>query len=48
MIEITHQPQLPQTLIILSGLPGTGKTTIENHLVKKLQIPILAIDDVID
>ncbi len=40
--------QLPQTLIILSGLPGCGKTTMAQRLVKALQIPILTIDDVVD
>ena len=40
--------QIPQTLVILSGLPGSGKTTMSKMLVDALQIPILAIDDVVD
>jgi predicted kinase len=39
---------LPKTFIILSGLPGTGKTTMAQLLVNELQIPILSIDDVVD
>jgi predicted kinase len=42
------QPPLPQTLIILSGLPGCGKTTLVRLLVQELQLPILTIDDVVD
>jgi predicted kinase len=40
--------RLPQTLIILSGLPGCGKTTLARLLVKELQFPILTVDDVVD
>lgn len=39
---------LPQTLIILSGLPGCGKTTLARLLVQELQLPILTVDDVVD
>lgn len=39
---------LPQTLIILSGLPGCGKTTLARLLVQELQFPILTVDDVVD
>lgn len=39
---------LPQTLIILSGLPGCGKTTLARLLVQELQLPILTIDDIVD
>lgn len=35
-------------MIILSGLPGCGKTTMARLLVKELKIPILSIDDVVD
>jgi predicted kinase len=41
-------PLLAQTLTILSGLPGCGKTTMAELLVKELKIPILAVDDVVD
>ena len=42
------QRTLPQTLIILSGLPGCGKTTLARLLVQELHLPILAVDDVAD
>lgn len=42
------KPSVVQTLIILSGLPGCGKTTMAQLLVKELQIPILSIDDIVD
>jgi predicted kinase len=42
------QLPLPQSLIILSGLPGCGKTTLARLLVQELQLPILTIDDVVD
>jgi predicted kinase len=41
-------PPLPQSLIILSGLPGCGKTTLARLLVRELRLPILTIDDVVD
>lgn len=37
---------LPQTLIILSGLPGSGKTTLAQRLLTHYRLPILAIDDI--
>jgi predicted kinase len=45
---IASATPLPQTLIILSGLPGCGKTTLARLLVQELQLPILTIDDVVD
>ncbi len=48
MTSVANNPLLSQTLIILSGLPGSGKTTLAQLLVKQLQIPILTIDDVVD
>ena len=34
-------------LIIFSGLPGTGKSTLAERLARELQLPLLCIDDVI-
>lgn len=38
---------MPSTLVIFSGLPGTGKSTLAGRLARKLHWPILKIDDVI-
>lgn len=38
----THQP----TLVIFSGLPGTGKSTLANRLARELRWPLLRIDDI--
>jgi len=38
----TTQP----TLVIFSGLPGTGKSTLANRLARELRWPLLSIDDV--
>ncbi len=35
------------TLIIFSGLPGTGKSTLAHLAVQKLQLPLLKIDDIV-
>ena len=35
------------TLVIFSGLPGTGKSTLANRLALELHWPLLCIDDVV-
>jgi predicted kinase len=45
---MTNHSLLPQTLIVLSGLPGCGKTTLARLLAQELQLPILAVDDLVD
>jgi predicted kinase len=41
MTEITR---MPPTLIVLSGLPGSGKTVLAEGLSRALSMPIFAID----
>jgi predicted kinase len=38
---------MQNTLVIFSGLPGTGKSTLADRLARKLRWPLLRIDDVI-
>jgi predicted kinase len=36
-----------RTLVIFSGLPGTGKSTLADHLARELRWTLLRIDDVV-
>lgn len=38
---------MKQTLVIFSGLPGVGKSTLADKLARQLRWPLLKIDDVI-
>jgi predicted kinase len=38
---------MKKTLVIFSGLPGTGKTTLAHLVAHRLRIPLLSIDDVV-
>src|SRR5215213_2981352 len=38
---------MDNTLVIFSGLPGTGKSTLAHKLAQEMQWPLLSIDDVI-
>lgn len=38
--------KMQPTLVIFSGLPGTGKSTLANKLARELRWPLLCIDDV--
>jgi predicted kinase len=38
---------MKKTLVIFSGLPGTGKTTLAQLLAQRLGIPLLRIDDIV-
>jgi predicted kinase len=38
---------MKKTLVIFSGLPGTGKSKLAHLLAQRLRIPLLSIDDVV-
>ncbi len=47
MTDPILQREREQTLVIFSGLPGVGKTTLANRLARTLRWPLLRVDDVI-
>ena len=36
----------PQQLFVMSGLPGSGKSTIADELAKAMRVPVLSIDPI--
>jgi predicted kinase len=43
---MTEMTTMPPTLIVLSGLPGSGKTVVAESLSRALSVPILSIDSI--
>ena len=43
---MTEIPRLSPTLIVLSGLPGSGKTVLAESLSRALSVPIFSIDPI--
>jgi predicted kinase len=43
---VMTEPRIPPTLILLSGLPGSGKTVLAESLSRALSIPIFSIDPI--
>jgi predicted kinase len=40
------EPKIPPTLILLSGLPGSGKTALAEDLSRALSVPVFSIDPI--
>jgi predicted kinase len=43
---VTEIPRLSPTLIVLSGLPGSGKTVLAEGLSRALSVPIFSVDPI--
>jgi predicted kinase len=43
---MTNTEKIPPTLIVLSGLPGSGKTVLAEGLSRALSIPLFSIDPI--
>jgi predicted kinase len=43
---VTEIPRLSPTLIVLSGLPGSGKTSLAEGLSRALSVPIFSVDPI--
>jgi ATPase family associated with various cellular activities (AAA) len=43
---MTEIPKISPTLIVLSGLPGSGKTVLAESLSRALSVPIFSVDPI--
>jgi predicted kinase len=43
---MTKMAEIPPTLIVLSGLPGSGKTVLAENLSRAMSAPILSLDSI--
>jgi 2-phosphoglycerate kinase len=43
-----QKPTIDRTFIVVSGLPGSGKTTLARQLAEQLGLPLVDKDDILD